>query len=78
MNYRKTKLYKTLNAYNACAITEGFDGEEHTKAEIVTAWQWLVDTGLCWTLQGWYGRTASSLIEAGYVKPCCRKEVKSE
>ena len=68
MNYRKTKLYKTLTSFNACAIAEGFDGEEHTKAEILTAWQWLVDTGQCWSLQGWYGRTATYLIEEGFIK----------
>jgi hypothetical protein len=69
MNYRKTKLYKALTPYEACAIAEGFSGKGYTQTELLTAWQWLIDTGLCWTLQGWYGRTASSLIEAGYLKP---------
>ena len=68
MNYRTTKLYKTLTSYNACAIAEGFDGLEHTKTEILTAWQWLVDTGQCWRLQGWYGQTAVSLIEEGLIE----------
>ena len=68
MNYRKTKLYKTLTSFNACEIAEGFDGQEHTKREILTAWQWLVDTGQCWILQGWYGRTATYLIEEGLIK----------
>jgi hypothetical protein len=68
MNYRKTKLYKTLTPYDACAIVEGFSGEEHTNQEILTASQWLIDDGACWTLQGWYGRTAIYLIENGLVE----------
>ena len=55
--------------YTACAAIEGFDGEQHDEDEILEAWQHLIDTGACWTLQGFYGRTAHSLIEAGYCQP---------
>jgi hypothetical protein len=65
MNYRKTKLYKTMNNYIACSIVENFNNEKLTEKEILTAWQWLADTGLCWKLQGWYGRTVHDLIVNG-------------
>lgn len=67
MDYRKSKLYKNMDSYTACSIAEGFSGEEHTEQEILTAWQWLVDSGTCWHLQGWYGRTAMDLIESGII-----------
>ena len=33
--------------------------------EMVEAWQYLIDTGIVWKLQGSYGRTAAQLIEEG-------------
>ena len=37
-----------------------------TDHEIINAFQYLIDTGVVWGLQGWYGRTAHHLIEQGY------------
>lgn len=58
-----------MDTYLACSIAEGFSGEEHTTEEIHDAWQYLVDTGMCWKLQGWYGRNAEALIENGLILP---------
>lgn len=44
------------------------DGEQELD-ELVEAWQFLLDTGLVWKLQGWYGRTAVTLIEQGVITP---------
>lgn len=57
-----------LTPYTACAIVEGFDGEEYTIEEQLEAWQYLVNTGLAWQLQGSYGRTAARLIEEGLIE----------
>jgi hypothetical protein len=62
-----------MDSFIACGIVEGFDGCEHTDAEQLEAWQYLIDTGDCWKLQGWYGRTARSLIEQGYCKVARRE-----
>lgn len=44
------------------------DGEQELD-ELVEAWQFLLDTGLVWKLQGWYGRTAALLVQQGVITP---------
>jgi len=56
-----------MDTYTACSIVEGFSGKNHTEEEHIEAWQELVNSGACWTLQGWYGRTAQSLIDQGII-----------
>jgi len=53
-----------MTPYLATAIAEGFcEGENATREEQIEAWQYLHDTRLAYSLQGWFGRTAQSLIE---------------
>jgi hypothetical protein len=44
-----------------------YESGELSDDETVELFQALVDSGLVWTLQGSYGRTAVALIEAGLV-----------
>jgi hypothetical protein len=57
----------TMTTYTACSIVEGFDGEDHSWQEDLCAWAYLISTGACWGLQGWYGRMAADLISTGLV-----------
>jgi len=63
-----------MDNFTAISIAKGFcGGEEATQEQQREAWQYLVDTGLAWTLQGWFGRQARALIEAGEIQPANRQ-----
>lgn len=53
------------SSFEACGIIEGFNGEENTEEDVLAAFQYLIDTGDVWSLQGFYGRTAHQLIVEG-------------
>jgi len=67
-----------MTDYDATMICEGVmdppgvTPEEQEKSYIA-AWQQLIDTGLAWSLQGWFGRRAAALIREGI----CREGVSS-
>jgi hypothetical protein len=56
----------TINTFNAVGIAEGFI-EADSEEQVLEAWQYLVDSGIVWQLQGWFGRTATDLIERGFI-----------
>jgi len=57
----KNKAVK-MDSYTAVGIAEGFVESDSVEQQR-EAWQYLVDTGLAWSLQGWFGRTAVALIQ---------------
>ena len=61
--------YHIASSYDACSIIEGFCGWEPEEDEIIAAFQFLIDSGDAWRLQGFYGRNAAALIERGLCRP---------
>jgi len=57
-----------MSNIEAINIAEGYDEPENPE-QYYAAWQQLIDSGLAWTLQGWFGRRAIHLIEEGLCKP---------
>ena len=58
----KTKAYDQVGAIIA------YESGELSDDATIELFQHLVDSGLAWSLQGSYGRTAQALIDAGYVE----------
>ena len=67
--YKKINLAKELvmETHEAVGIAEGYIPADTVEEEL-KAWQHLIDTGMCWQLQGWFGRQAQFLIENNLCK----------
>jgi len=46
--------------------------KEEARENEIAAWQCLINTGLAWQLQGWFGRRAAALLEEGLCKSAPR------
>ena len=56
-----------MSDFDAIMIAEGV--HDASEQEYIAAWQHLIDSGICWNLQGWFGRAASAMIEEGVCTP---------
>ena len=60
------KKINEMTYAEAIMIAEG--EKKSNVSEHIAAWQFLIDTGICWELQGNYGRQAHNLILEGICK----------
>jgi len=56
-----------MTAHQAIGLAEGFI-EADSEEQVIEAWQYLLDVGLVWQLQGWFGRTAVAMIKEGILE----------
>jgi len=61
-------LHTPMDLLRAVELIEN-PSDDTPNEEILSAWQFMIDTGHCWELQGFYGRTAMRLIEDGICTP---------
>ena len=59
----------------ATMIAEGVQ-EAESDEQYIQAWQHLIDTGLAWSMQGFFGRTASVMIQEGLCYMPIKKQPK--
>ena len=52
--------------FDVVGFIMAFESGQLDNDAIVEGFQYLIDSGLAWSLQGSYGRTANSLIETGH------------
>ena len=57
-----------MSLYNPFDAMMDFENGEISDEKLVELFQHLVDTGMAWQLQGFYGRTAKALIDQGLVR----------
>jgi hypothetical protein len=61
-----------MGPFEAAMIADGeweMSGFEVNEENYYAAYQYLVDTGMAWTLQGRIGREAHRLLELGVINP---------
>lgn len=68
MAKKLTKKQQREKLFKATMIAEGAE-EPTEEMGYIDAWQHLVNTGVVWELQGWFGRSAMRMISDGTIVP---------
>ena len=58
-------LHNPQTGFDSVSFIMAFEDGELGEDEVVAGFQELINSGLVWQLQGFYGRTATALIESG-------------
>ena len=58
-------LNNTTTGFDAVGFIMDFENGNLSDEKIIAGFQELINSGLVWQLQGFYGRTAVALIESG-------------
>ena len=53
------------NDFNTVDFIIDYEAGVLSEEEVIDGFQQLIDSGIVWSLQGSYGRTAATLIESG-------------
>lgn len=58
-------LHNPQTGFDAVSFIMAFEDGELGEDEVIAGFQELINSGLVWQLEGFYGRTAVALIESG-------------
>lgn len=69
-----TTALRDWTGYDHVGAIIEYEGDEQSAEDTLRLFQYLVDTGLAWKLQGRYGRTATALIDKGLVSASAHQD----
>jgi|SRR5579872_3880308 len=67
MNTATETAPRDWSGYDYVSALMEFENDSLSDEKTLELFQYLVDTGLAWQLQGFYGRTAANLLERGLI-----------
>jgi len=69
MNITLANPTATPKIFDTVGMIMDYEAGEMDLEQVVNFFSHLIKTGMAWTLQGHYGRTAQTLINNGYLTP---------
>ena len=64
---KKAELPAGLSQFDVVMIAEGVQ-EPASEEQYIACWQYLHCSGLAYQLQGWFGRQANAMLNAGLIE----------